>query len=69
MGRNVPTADTSVDIEKTATQLNVYTVKSDETLSQISERVNISVDAIMVANHLTDITVKPGQKLILPVER
>lgn len=52
----------------TATQ-NSYTVKDGETLVGIAEKANISVEAIMQANHMTDQVVNPGQVIILPVER
>lgn len=52
----------------TATQ-NTYTVKDGETLVGIAEKANISVEAIMQANHMTDQVVNPGQVIILPVER
>ena len=51
-----------------ATQ-NTYTVKDGETLEGISEKTNISVEAIMQANQMTDQVVNPGQEIILPVER
>src|SRR5699024_10973233 len=52
----------------TATQ-NTYTVKDGETLVGIAEKANISVEAIMQANHMTDQVVNPGQVITLPVER
>ena len=52
----------------TATQ-NTYTVKDGETLVGIAEKANISVEAIMQANQMTDQVVNPGQDIILPVER
>ena len=52
----------------TATQ-NTYTVKDGETLVGIAEKANISVEAIMQANQMTDQVVNPGQEIILPVER
>lgn len=52
----------------TATQ-NTYTVKDGETLAGIAEKANISIEAIMQANQMTDQVVNPGQKIILPVER
>lgn len=52
----------------TATQ-NTYTVKDGETLIGIAEKANISVEAIMQANHMTDQVVNPGQVITLPVER
>lgn len=52
----------------TATQ-NTYTVKDGETLVGIAEKANISVEAIMQANQMTDQVVIPGQDIILPVER
>ena len=51
-----------------ATQ-NTYTVKDGETLVGIAEKTNISVNAIMQANQMTDQVVNPGQEIILPVER
>lgn len=48
---------------------NTYTVKDGETLSSIAEKANVSVQAIMDANHLSDQIVSPGQVLTLPVER
>jgi len=51
-----------------ATQ-NTYTVKDGETLVGIAEKANISVEAIMQANQMTDQVVNPGQEIILPVER
>jgi teichoic acid transport system ATP-binding protein len=48
---------------------NTYTVKDGETLSSIAEKANVSVQAIMDANHLPDQIVNPGQVLTLPVER
>ena len=52
----------------TATQ-NTYTVKDGETLVGIAEKADISVEAIMQANQMTDQVVNPGQDIILPVER
>ena len=52
----------------TATQ-NTYTVKDGETLVGIAEKADISVEAIMQANQMTDQVVIPGQDIILPVER
>lgn len=49
--------------------VNQYKVGSNETLAQISKKVNISIDAIMGANHMQTDEVSPGQILILPVER
>ncbi|SCB79370.1 ATP-binding cassette domain-containing protein [Weissella bombi] len=48
---------------------NTYTVQDGETLAGISQKTNISVEAIMQANQLTDQVVTPGQVLTLPVER
>lgn len=48
---------------------NTYTVKDGETLIGISEKTNISVEAIMRENHMPDQLVQPGQILTLPVER
>ncbi|MDD5098572.1 MAG: peptidoglycan DD-metalloendopeptidase family protein [Candidatus Pacebacteria bacterium] len=45
-----------------------YTVGSGETLNQISQKFNVSVETIMLANELTSTKVKEGDELsILPV--
>ena len=62
---NTKSAETPV---YSATQ-NTYTVKDGETLEGIAEKTNISVNAIMQANQMTDQVVNPGQEIILPVER
>ena len=66
-GRNI-----KVESQPTAiyeTYQNEYTVKDEETLTSISEKTNISIDAIMRENHLVNQEVQPGQVLILPIER
>lgn len=44
-------------------------MKDNETLTSISEKTNISVNAIMRENQLVNQQVRPGQVLILPIER
>jgi len=49
-------------------QISVYVVRDGDTLSQIADMFNVSVNTIMWSNNLTSKTVQPGQVLvILPV--
>jgi murein DD-endopeptidase MepM/ murein hydrolase activator NlpD len=52
-----------------ATAISTYTVEDGDTLSEIADRFNVSVNTILWANDLTvKSTIKPGQTLtILPV--
>lgn len=43
-----------------------YTVKANDTLFAISTQYNISLDALMKANNLTNYIIQPGQVLIIP---
>ena len=44
----------------------VYIVQPGDTLSSIASRFNISVDALMAANSLTDANIFAGQQLVIP---
>lgn len=66
-GRNVKVERQPIPVYET--YQNAYTVKDNETLTSISEKTNISVNAIMRENQLVNQQVRPGQVLILPIER
>jgi LysM repeat protein len=44
-----------------------YRVKSGDTLSEIAERFGTSVDALRAANGISGSTIRPGQRLEVPV--
>ncbi|MFW6022337.1 MAG: S8 family serine peptidase [Halanaerobiaceae bacterium] len=50
-------------------QNNIYIVKSRDTFYRISQKYNISIDAIRSANGIQDNTLYIGQKLIIPLEK
>lgn len=51
-----------------STQISVYVVREGDTLSQIAQMFNVTVNTIIWANDLDDATIQPGQTLaILPV--
>ena len=55
-------------IDAPNTQVSMYTVQSDDTLSSIADTFDISIDTIKQANGLTSASIHPGQTLvILPV--
>lgn len=49
------------------TEITLYTVKEDDTLSSIAERFGITVDTLRFANDITDVDyLKVGRKLSIP---
>ena len=44
----------------------VYIVQPGDTLSSIASRFNISIDALMAANSLTNANIFAGQQLVIP---
>lgn len=51
------------------TTASAYTVKSNDTLTKISERFKISTSTIKLHNNLKTTTLKPAQKLYIPVHK
>ena len=63
-------AGTAFDIdEQTSTEISIYTVRADDTLSEVAKMFNVSVNTIVWANNLTRTSaLKEGQTLvILPI--
>ncbi len=63
-------SDNGGDQDKHAdsSQINVYTVRPDDTLSGIADMFNVSVNTIAWANNIKGRVIQPGQQLvILPV--
>ncbi|MFT4143004.1 MAG: LysM peptidoglycan-binding domain-containing protein [Mobilitalea sp.] len=51
------------------TTASAYTVKSNDTLTKISNRFKISTSTIKLHNNLKTTTLKPSQKLYIPVHK
>lgn len=61
---------TIADIEETpqSSQISIYTVRSGDTLSEIAEMFDVSVNTIIWANDIEGRVIHPGQELvILPI--
>ena len=61
---------TAADIEEwpTSSQVSVYVVRTGDTLSQIAEMYNVSVNTIIWSNDIAGSVIRPGDSLvILPI--
>ena len=57
-----------ISVQPVASQISVYIVRQDDTLSQIAQMFNVSVNTIVWANDIQNGVIQPGQNLvILPI--
>lgn len=63
-----PSGDEYGKLRPSSDQISLYVVREGDSLSQIAEMFNVSVNTIIWGNNLRGLTIKPGQTLvILPV--